>query len=384
MKLTQWALTTLLLGASSQLYATDLKFRGFASFTGGKTLGSGESLYDYDSEIDFRNDSLIALQAEAKLEEGLSATVQLMSRGKNDYKPVAEWAYISYDFNENFRLNAGRMRVPYYRYSDFIDVRYTYNWLQPPRTVYGFDFPGYDGLSLVHTQSFGSWDSTLQLIYGRLEGKIGESQTTLDDMAGFSWVVNRDWLTLRAGYNRANLTFTIDQVDQLASGVDALGDGVSMDLSGLSSKLRIDGDSGAFGGIALGIDYSNILFDAEYISYKVNDSLLAKTDAYYISFGYRLDKWVPLLTMSKSKSDAPTEILNSIPAPLTGIPFGPATFGQVMAGVIESTNAEIDLVDFSLRYDFHNNAALKFSLTQTDDNKGDKNKLMRFGIDLVF
>ena len=53
---------------------------------------------------------------------------------------------------------------------DFIDVRYTYNWLQPPKTVYGFDFPGYDGISLVHTQTLGSWDSTVQLILWSFRG----------------------------------------------------------------------------------------------------------------------------------------------------------------------------------------------------------------------
>lgn len=385
MKLTQWALAALLINTSSQLYAADLKFRGFASFTGGKTMGSDEHLYDYDSDIDFRNDSLIALQAEAKLEDGLSATVQLMSRGSNQFEPVAEWAYISYDLNENFRLNAGRMRIPFYRYSDFIDVRYTYNWLQPPRTVYGFDFQGYDGLSLVHTQTFGSWDSTLQVIYGRLEGKLGDIPVTLENLTGFSWSMVHDWLTLRAGYVQSKADIKVTELDQLATGVDTFGAAVGMDLSDLSSKIRVDGDGGGFGGLAMGIDYNDILFDAEYITYKVDDSLLAETEAYYFSFGYRLDKWIPLLTLSKSTSDAPTEVLDSVPVAISGIPFGgPATFGQVMAGAVAATNEEIDLIDFTLRYDFHSNAALKFSLTQTDNNKGDKNKLMRFGIDLVF
>lgn len=384
MKLTQWALAALLINASSQLLAADLKFRGFASFTGGKTLGSDENLYDYDNEMDFRNDSLIALQSEAKLEEGLSATIQLISRGSNDFKPIAEWAYVSYDFNENFRLNAGRMRIPFYRYSDFIDVRYTYNWLQPPRTVYGFDFPGYDGLSLVHTQTFSSWDSTFQVIYGRLEGEIFHSPTTLKDISGFNWTLIHDWLTLRAGYMKSKVDIKLQDVEGLATGVDTLGTAVGVDLSHLSNDIRLNSDNGSFGGLAMGIDYNNILFDAEYITYKVVDSLLADTDAYYLSFGYRIDKWIPVLTLSKSTSDAPTELLNKVPPTLSGIPFGPASFGQVLGGAVEATNEELDLVDFALRYDFHSNAAIKLSLTQIDNNKGDKNKLLRFGIDLVF
>ncbi|MFO1368611.1 MAG: porin [Marinagarivorans sp.] len=383
MKLSRWAFACLLFHGSHAL-AADMKFRGYASFTGGKTLGSDESLYNYSNEINFRNDSLIALQTDTKLDEGLSATMQLIARGKNDYKPIIEWAYVSYDINENIRLNAGRIRIPFYRYSDFIDVRYTYNWLQPPKTVYGFDFPGYDGISLVHTKTFGSWDSTVQFIYGRLEGELNGTPVILDDLTGFNWTVNSEWLTLRAGYMRSNTNIEISNVEQLASGVDTLGKATKMDLSKLSSDIRLNGDNGTFGGLALGIDYNNYLFDAEYITYKVDNSLLAKTDAYYTSFGYRLDKWIPLLTVSKSKSDAPTDLLNEVPAPLMGIPFGPASFGQVIGGAVAATEQELDLIDFTLRYDFHGNAALKVALTQTDNNKGEKNKLLRFGVDMVF
>lgn len=383
MKLSRWALAFILINAG-HAWAADMKFRGYASFTGGKTLGSDESLYDYNKEINFRNDSLIALQSDTQLDEGFSATMQLIARGKNDYKPIIEWAYVSYDINENIRLNAGRIRIPFYRYSDFIDVRYTYNWLHPPKTVYGFDFPGYDGISLVHTKTLGSWDSTLQIIYGRLEGELNETPVTLDDLAGFNWTVNRDWLTLRAGYMRSNTNIEISEVEQLASGVDTLSNATKIDLSKLSSDIRLDGDKGAFGGLALGIDYNNVLFDAEFITYQVDNSLLAKTDAYYTSFGYRLDKWIPLLTLSKSKSDAPTDLLKEVPAPLMNIPFGPASFGQVIGGAVAATEEELDLIDFTLRYDFHGNAALKVALTQTDDNKGNKNKLLRFGVDMVF
>lgn len=384
MKLTPWAICLVLINTSPLLYASDLKFRGFASFTGGKTLGSDESLYGYDTDMDFRNDSLIALQSEANLQEGLSATIQIMARGRNGYKPDAEWAYISYDFDDHFRLNAGRMRLPFYRYSDFVDVRYTYNWLQPPKTVYGFEFPGYDGLSLVHTQTFGSWDSTFQFIYGRLEGELNTTPVTIEDQTGFSWSLVHDWLTLRAGYLQSKVNIEIAELETLAAGIETLGAATHMDLSGLASKMKVDGDKGSFGSLAMGIDYNNFLLDTEFITYKVNDSLLAKTDAYYISGGYRLGKWIPLLTFSKSKSDAPTELLNDIPPGLKGIPFGPATFEQVLAGAVAATGEEIDFVDVSLRYDFHSSAALKASVTQTDNNQGEKNSLLRVGIDLVF
>lgn len=384
MKLKKWALVAFAFSASSQVCATDLNFRGFGSFTGGQTLGSDEAIFSYDHEVDFRNESLIALQSEAKMDDGLSATMQLIARGKNDYKPLVEWAYVSYDINENFRLNAGRMRTPFYRYSDFIDVRYTYNWLQIPRTVYGLDLPGFDGLSLVHTKSYGSWDSTLQLIYGRVESESDNTPLTVEDNVGINWSVNRDWLTLRAGFLRSNITLPIEGIEQLAAGIVGFGKGVGTDLSGFSDKLRVNGDSAYFASFAMGIDYNNYLFDAEFITSEIDNSLLAKTDAFYAGVGYRFNKWIPLITYSQSRNDANTDIIDSVPASVAGIPFGQASFGHVIEGIVGATNEELDLIDFTLRYDFHSSAALKLSLTQTDDNKGGDNNLLRFGIDLVF
>lgn len=375
MKIKQWGLAVALMCLSGHVLAADIKLRGFASFVGGMTPSSSDTLYGYEDKINFRNDSLIALQADAKLDEKLSATMQFMSRGANDYEPVVEWAYVTYEFSDKLQLSGGRIRVPFYRYSDFIDVRYTYNWIKVPQTVYGFEFPGYDGLSMVYTNQFGGWDSMLQIVYGQLEGQLGELDAVIEDLTGFSWTLSRDWLTLRAGYVTSKTEIRIEGIEQLASAVEGFG------LGALANDLRVDGDSGDFWGLALGIDRNNVLFDAEYIQYKVEDSLLAETDAYFVSLGYRFGKLIPLLTYSELNSDPPDYLLDRIP-PMVGGPSGP--LGQIIAGAVAATEAETKLWDVGLRYDFHHSAAFKLAWTQSDDLNEGKNGLLRFAVDLVF
>ncbi len=384
MKKQIWRCTacSLLLGLAAQTTnAADIQFRGFASFVGGSTLSSDDTLYEYDDVLNFRHDSLMALQVDAKLDQKLKATMQIIGRGANSYDPVIEWAYLTYDISDYLQLSAGRIRIPFYRYSDFIDVGYAYNWLSVPQTVYGFEFPGYDGLSLVYTNQFGTWDSTLQLVYGQFEGETGGYEANMENLTGFNWTVTRDWLTLRAGYMRSKATIVLPDIEGFAQVVEAFS-------PSLADDLRVDGDVGDFFGLALGIDRNNFLFDVEYIQYKVDDSLLAETDAYYVAAGYRFGKWIPLLTYSKSKSDPPNELLGRLPSAAADTPLGPQgtppTLGQVFAGAVAATEAETTLIDLTLRYDFHHSAAFKIAFTQAEDIDGEKNGLLRFGVDLVF
>ncbi len=387
MKKQIWRCTacSLLLGLAAQTSnAADIQFRGFASFVGGSTLSSDDTLYGYDDTLNFRHDSLMALQMDATLDSNLSATMQIMSRGADSYDPVVEWAYLTYKFSDELQLSAGRIRIPFYRYSDFMDVRYTYNWLKAPQTVYGFDFAGYDGLSGVYSTQFGRWDSSLQLILGQFEGETGGFDATLEDLKGFSWTLTRDWLTLRAGYVSSKGTIEIDEIEQLANGVEAIGAGNGQNLSGLASAIRLDGDSGDYFGLAVGVDYNNILLDAEYIEYALEDSLVAKSSAYYLAAGYRFDKWIPMLTYSRAESDPQDDVLDAVPASAANLQTGMGTLGQMIAGAVAATEAETKLLDVALRYDFHHSAAFKLAWTQEENMAGDKNQLLRFAVDLVF
>lgn len=383
-----WYLVATLAALPCAAQAADINFRGFASLVGGTTTSSDEMLMGYDDHLSFRSDSLFALQMDAKLDENLSATMQIMSRGANSYDPDVEWAYLTYKFTDNLRLSGGRIRIPFYRYSDFVDVGYAYNWIQLPQTVYGFEFPGYDGLSLVHDTRLGQWDSTLQVVFGQFEGTIDEGiDAEIQDMTGLNWTLVRDWLTLRAGYIQSKTDITIPELDGLAQLVMGIGGAVGEDLSGAASNIVIDGDPGSFYGLAVGIDYNNYIFDAEYVNYKVKESLLAPTDGYFISAGYRFGEWVPMITYSESNSKAPTGVLDGISdtAANTPVPdMGGATLGQVLTGAAAGMNKTTKWTDIGLRYDFHHSAAFKVSLLQVEEDGADKNRLVRFGIDLIF
>ena len=59
--------------------SAEVRINGFASIVGGKSLDSDQTLYGYDDDISFKNESVFALQLTADLQEKLTATAQIVT-----------------------------------------------------------------------------------------------------------------------------------------------------------------------------------------------------------------------------------------------------------------------------------------------------------------
>ena len=379
MKTKHLLLTALLVGIPS-VYAAEVNIRGFASFMGGMTSSSDEQYSGYDNHFNFSPESLAAIQFDANLDEGLSATVQLVGRGVNGYDPTVEWAYMGYDLTDNLRLNAGRLRIPFYRFSDSLDVRYTYPWVEAPEEVYGIPFGTVDGVSLFYNGFIGDFETSVQAVFGQYDGTFtsaGDSPGNIEDLMGLAWSLSNSWLYLRAAYVKANVEVDVPDLDPLLAGVDEASLASGYDFSSVTSAIKIDGDVGAFGGIAVGIDHNNFLFDAEVIQYVVEDALVPKADGYFVSLGYRFDKFTPYILISKLESTTENKASKHVPQ------FMPA-LAQGISYAFEAAENEKEAVEIGFRYDFHDLAAFKASYMMRDDQNAGEVDVIRAGVDLVF
>ena len=173
----------ILLGAfiSASSYA-EINISGFASINAGKVLsGTGVPQYGveptfladypnvsaYTEDLSFSPESLIGLQVSGDLGEGLSVTGQLVARGVNDFEANFEWAYISYDINDNWTIQAGKKRLPLFYYSDFFDVGYAYVWMRAPADNYTWQVFNYKGVNLLYSGSVGDWGVSANIYTGK-------------------------------------------------------------------------------------------------------------------------------------------------------------------------------------------------------------------------
>ena len=134
-KLASFCTATLMLSSvpTIALANDDLRISGFASLVGGTVIdGDGywarlpEAAGQYESGLEFQTESRLGLQARYQAADKLSLTAQAIFRGINDFEPTLEWLYASYEITPNLEVNAGRMRLPVYHFSDYMAVTYTH------------------------------------------------------------------------------------------------------------------------------------------------------------------------------------------------------------------------------------------------------------------
>lgn len=362
--------------------SAEVRINGFASIVGGKSLDSDQTLYGYDDDISFKNESVFALQLTADLQEKLTATAQIVARGENNFDADFEWAYLTYEISDELQISAGKMRAPFYRYSDFLDVGYTYRWVRPPQSVYNLPFSTYEGLSLLHTTQLGDWDSTLQVIYGSFDDNIAvvsvNGDTELNDIAGLNWTLSYDWFSARAAYFVAETSIEIENDTDEGMALNGLEQALrNSGFEDQANSIAIDEDDGAFLALGFSIDYNNILFDAEYTQFEVDNSALAKQTQYYTSLGYRMDEWLVHLTYENNDDEHDSNRYNALP----NVPPLNAGLNQVLEG----SKAKSNVYTIGARYNFHPMAALKVDFSRLkDDISNTETDVVAVGVDLVF
>lgn len=363
----------------------DLTINGFASIKAGMTLDSEDSLYGYDDSLDFNNESLFAVQMMSDLGEKLSVTAQLMGRGANDFDVEFEWAFISYQLNDDWRVNAGRLRTPFYKYSDFRDVGYAYDWLRVPQSVYGLGFDNIEGISFYHTTQLGNFDSSLQLVAGAYDGDAVVSGNAVDaeikDILGVTWELGQDWYSFRAAYLFGKVSIDA-QSAQLQPGVsfgDFFASLTGAGFAALVNEIAITEEDGAFFGLGFTADKNDWLLVAEYTTVKVDDSFIADQKNFYVSLGRRFDGITPYISYEREDNEAKEQIYTPYLAAL------PAPLALPVVGIVQSQARDAQTYNLGLRYDFHPSAAFKLQYSSEDNKIADRRQdALAFGVDVVF
>ncbi|WP_206485667.1 porin [Thalassotalea sp. G2M2-11] len=337
----------------------EVSISGFASINAGKVLsGSGVPQYDvpptfladypivsaYEEQWSFKPESLFGLQFSADLMDGLSVTGQVVSRGADDFDTQLEWAYLSYELNDNWTFQAGKKRLPLFYYSDFYDVGFAYVWMRPPADTYTWQVFNYNGVNALYFGEWGDWTVNGNLYFGREDSRenrllsqfffLEPTREIWKDIMGGVINLSNDWLEVR-------LTHMSYTNERYIGGVQSTWDG---------SNER----DGKFYGISANADWGNVFILTELNRLDLGGNL----DTGMVTLGYRADNIIPYVGYSRFKEDA-------------------------------SDGENHNSTFIGLRWDFHPSAAFKVQYDDVEDKSfelavaGDS-KSLTFGIDIVF
>jgi hypothetical protein len=373
----------------------DVQINGFANLIGGMTLDDNESVYDYNSDLSFDPASVFGLQVRGEISDKLSATAQVVGRGRDDYDADFEWAYMTYNVSNTTSVSAGRIRMPLFKYSASLDVGYSYHWLTPPDSVYGIDFNNIDGVRVDYSNYSGDWEYGAQFTTGRAKADTTISGTpaalTLDNVLALSLEATRDWFSARTLVARGSTSAANPEFDAFVDGAGQFGAVVPGALD-LASGLRVEKDTGTFFEVAVGVDKYDWFVGAEYTQTEVDGSVIADNKAWYVTAGLRFGKFTPHITYEVEEADngAQLGLVAGLPPTIaTGDAVTDATWSgiyQAASGIAAQQNLDVSAVTAGLRYDVEPGLALKADVTWYSDDLNDLNDatLLKVGVNYTF
>ncbi|CAE6878486.1 Forms passive diffusion pores that allow small molecular weight hydrophilic materials across the outer membrane [Vibrio sp. B1FLJ16] len=329
-----------------------LSISGFGSVGVGKSDNNiGYAKYT-DEKVDWEQETLAGLQFDFQINDRAKFVTQIVANSRYDYEPKIEMAYASYDF-DHFTARAGKLRLPLFFYSDYIDLGYAYPMIRPSQETYeNIVLKGYTGADLLIPVEFENSSLLLQPVMGIAtidedDSRIGEVK--LDQMFGLSANWNYEDLTLRASYFIAEANPECDASD------------LSTTQCQKAALVGIHGQDGQF--VSLGMQYDNGDFLANVEGTDVQlDGKYSDTQSVSGLFGYRIGEFTPYLAASWVETTDNEER----PEPSLALAAtDPTAYAQTL-GLNRLMNYERMSYSVGTRWDFYTNMAFKFDVTFAD------------------
>jgi hypothetical protein len=105
--------------------------------------------------------------------DSLSVVAQAVVRPSGKRDSEIQWLYVDYRPTSDWSFKLGRQRIPFYQYSEIIDVGFAYPWISLPQEVYNpFLFNDYDGLLASYEFSSEQFFGSIDAYYGGYQGDV--------------------------------------------------------------------------------------------------------------------------------------------------------------------------------------------------------------------
>lgn len=298
-----------------------------------------------------RPDSRLALQLNANFTDAFTGVVQVVSEYAvtASYRPELALAHVKYDVSPAFSTRLGRITAPLYMLSEFQRVGYATPWVRPPYEVYNYLIP-MDGIEGLYTVNAGDSVIGLQGFYGHIDSE----RAHVDAMRGLAVQFDRGAHAARVSHIRGHVTYSTPTIDQLFDTYRSLP---IPGLANLAERLDPRGVDGSFTGVGYSYDPGNWFLRTEAIQADYTPSIVARTTSGYLSAGIRRGAWTPSLTFAHVDT-------SGLDLPGAADPIG------LMNRAVASNEAGRHSVTASLRWDAHDNIAVKLQGSHVKNHAG--------------
>lgn len=252
---------------------------------------------------DFSRETILGLQFEAQLNDKIKLVTQLVGdRYLDDFSVNIDWAFIKINLNDYVDLRMGKLGLPAFLYSDYLNVRYAYTWARVPNEAYEMmPLSAYTGADLLI--QIPVWDYTLNLqpYYGNASltspfGFAGEVTTTLEELLGLVVTLELDMQTFRVSYFEGEASMKDPALLLNLNGYFTAAQGFSLPSVPISEL--IDDLALSFYSVSYMLNVGNFEFITEWSERNTPNNLISSFQANFASFAYQLGNFKPYVVFA--------------------------------------------------------------------------------------
>lgn len=238
-------------------------------------------------EWDNRRLTRAGLQLNARISEEAEAVVQLLSRGTDDFAVETQWAYIGYNLRPDLKVRAGRIVLPFYLHSQYLNVGYAYPWVELPTEIYGaIPIDTMEGLDATWSFNTGNINHSMNVYWGSMSVDVADRLFEVNHQRG------------------ANLRSSLGNFTTWLSYTSSL---VTLDLTGAAPApfaandfvpYSLDNTYAHYTGVGLQYDNGSLVMMGELTELKIDapDNWFPTQPGGYVMAGYRFGKLMPHIT----------------------------------------------------------------------------------------
>ena len=309
-------------------------------------------------------DSNFGIQVTAKATDWLSFTGQGLVRKNvtDNFGAELTWAFAKGKVSDNLNFRVGRIGLPVYMISDYRNVGYANTMIRPPVEMYTqVPMESLDGADVVYQNSIGETAITAQFAYGKTNSDNYAGFTAkLRNMSSINLVAENGPFTFRFG--RVDAKLSIGDYSALNTIVGALN---QYGFSSIANTMVVNDTKASFTSIGLGVDWKNIVVQAEYGKRKTDSIAVPDTSSWYTMFGYRMGQFLPYVNHASATQDSSRTV--------AGLPSsGPLQVLSIGANSVASAAPLQTSNSLGIRWDFNKSAALKVQIDRMSPGAGSK------------
>jgi hypothetical protein len=259
-----------------------------------KDVSSEEGVFS--DEIDFKQQSLLGLQANWSISPNLDAVYQGVLRDlvEPSLDRYTTLAFLRYEINANWNVRVGRTAPDLFLLTQYRDVDFSYVWAAAPSEVYGIvPYRSIDGVDVTYSErAFGGFFKT-KLFIGSSEAEIAGGgivqKIKIDDIMGVSFSFDHfNWI-VQVKHSQVNIANEPAMNTYLAENISRIPDFLWANSQSFAQSLLLENKKVSYSSISAQYQWHNWLASTEFSQINSKTDVIPKVTSGYGALSYQLN-----------------------------------------------------------------------------------------------